>query len=107
METLIVLSFQSGITLVFFGIMFLFVAAWYIVEIGKRNAKNATIYEKDYETISTEIDNLKVDKLNYDYLLKHLMILGQLKYKNKEMTSVLTVKFFRKFKDEAKKRIAS
>ncbi len=82
----------------------LFVCGWIICEVGKRNAERAKEYETKYKRTEDIIDNYEVCDANYDWLMSLLEHLGQLDYKDKERTEVLTMRFFRKYETIAKER---
>ena len=86
-------------------IVFLIAAAYVIARIGVRNAKLAAEYEQKYDRIKYLIYEVQVCQANYDWILKLLENLGQLPYKNRERTQLLTVEFFKKYQSIAKKQI--
>lgn len=89
---------MTALILFLFFLAALFVIAWIIVETGKRNAESAKEYDAKYLRIESIIDNYQVCEANYDWIMSLLKHLGQLPYKDKERTSVLTTKFFRAMK---------
>lgn len=92
-----------GVTLIciLLFIMTIVVFAWVIWEWGKYNAREHNEYERKYARIQKLINECQVCQKNYDWILLLLQHLGKLKYKNKEKTSVLTIEFFRKYKELA------
>jgi hypothetical protein len=58
-----------------------------------------------YLWLKDRIENYELHRDNYGFLKTKLIELGQLKYKDKERTSVLTVQFFRRFERFAKDEI--
>jgi hypothetical protein len=76
---------------------------WLIWKKGNQNAINAREYNRRYILTDTLIDNFEVNKFNYDYILRLLEGLGQMKYKDKNRTIKLTNKFWAKFEPEASK----
>ena len=94
----------TTIYLVILFFMIITVACYFIWEEGKRNAKNAADYDKFYSQIYVIIETHEVCEMNYKWIMRLLTRLGKMKYRNKEKTSVLTMRFFRKYQDIAKKR---
>ena len=82
-----------------------FCIAWYIAEYGKKQAKRYQEYELLYDRITFIIQEYDITEQTYDYLMKLLERLGQMKYKDKEKTSVLTIKFLTKYKEIREKRL--
>jgi len=78
--------------------MALFVGAWFIVEIGQQNIANELEYNDAYAQIDFLINDRKVNDHNYKVIMNRLMDLSRMKYKNREKTEVITLKFMRKFK---------
>lgn len=76
--------------------MAIFVAAWLIVEVGKRNAEKAKVYELLYDLIQEYLMKPVTDS-NYDIITSWIQLLGQLKYKDMERTEVLSCEFWRKY----------
>ena len=95
----------TTIYLVILFFMTICVILWLIWENGKINAKNAADYDKFYSQIYVIIETHEVCEMNYKYIMRLLTRLGKMKYRNKEKTSVLTMRFFRKYQDIAKKRV--
>ena len=83
----------------------LIIAAWIIVEIGKCNTENYNDYELQYEKIKNLINDCDINEITFKYILKRLKLLSQMKHKNSEKTTILTVEFFQRFKAEAKKQV--
>jgi len=81
--------------------------AYLIAKRGAINAKRYNEYTKKYNRINDIIDDKKrsVCDQNYDWILRLLENLGKCKYKDKKSTEDLTMKFFRKYEDIAKKRV--
>jgi hypothetical protein len=69
---------------------------------GKKSAEREREYEKLYLCIEAYIETYEINEWNYKTILNELVNLGQLRYKDREKTSVLTTKFFRKYRDIAK-----
>ena len=95
----------SGAVCTILLIMAYFCIAWYISEYGKNQARQYQEYEHLYSRITYVIDEYDITEQTYDYLMKLLERLGQMKYKDKEKTSVLTVKFFVKYSEIRLKRL--
>jgi hypothetical protein len=76
-----------------------------IVCYGKQKAVEKFEYDMFYVWLKDCIENYEVHKINYVFLKMKLTELGQLKYKDKELTSILTVQFFRRFESFAKDEI--
>jgi hypothetical protein len=73
----------------------LFLIAWWIIEYGKKTVTEAQEYEKQFVYCDDLIEFRDKTKENYDLIENELLKLGQMKYKDKERTSVLTCKFWR------------
>lgn len=92
-------------------LFWLFIFALILFGIGKlvvNWGKRELAREQEYDKLHDEItDDLKRDVTshNYNTIFDKLKKLGQLKWKDKERTSVLTVNFFRKHKEESMKRV--
>lgn len=72
--------------------MAIFIAAWIVNEVGKRNAIRAKMYNRLYDLIKKDL--LKpVNDHNYDVIMYRLDMLGQLRHKDKERTHVLSCEF--------------
>lgn len=87
--------------------MAIFIAARIVVEIGKKNARNAGVYERMYNSIDLSIQTYEVNASNYEAIKERLKCLAGLTYKNKEMTEVLTANFNKRFNKSTLKRMAS
>ena len=81
--------------LVLFGL--LIAGAYLVAKIGHRNAMMAKEYEKKYLMIKDIVYDSYVCEQNYEWIMKLLVNLGQLKYKNREMTEVLYDEFVKKY----------
>lgn len=93
------------ICVAFAGIFFLI--GYWIVHAGKRAAQRENEYEQLYSEITKMIDCklAAINEANYDFIIDELIKLGKLKHKDKEKTSVLTVKFFRKYETIARQKV--
>lgn len=76
----------------------------YLWNYGKKQAVNASVYERMYESIELSIEHYEINCSNYDAILERLQCLGQLPYKNPEMTAILTIKFFVKYEQFTEKK---
>ena len=86
-------------------IVFLIAAAYLIAKIGARNARLHDEYMRCYEKIQKVLD-YEICDANYDWIMRLLERLAKCKYKNREMTEVLTMQFFRQYKEIAEKRVS-
>jgi len=84
----------------FMLLVLLCIGYWYVDKWHARILCQAKEYERKYNTIANCIDCMPVNSQNYDTILRMLASLGQLKYKNKEKTVVLTNKFWIRFQSE-------
>ena len=87
-----------GIIIFFAAIITVF---WLLWKVGNQNAVNANEYDRRYILIDVLIEKFNVNRLNYDYLLKMLDGLRELKYKDTARTIKLIDKFNAKFEPEA------
>ena len=76
------------------GIYMLF---WMIKQYGKRDMANEKQYEMDYYIIKTRIDNLPVNKFNFESIDLRLSNLKRLPFKNPEKTEILVNSFYQKY----------
>ena len=104
METLQDYNWSITIGLVLLVIGVIIAGAYFIVWYGKLQAKLASEYMRCYEKIQ-RVMTYEVCEQNYDWLMRLIERLGQCKYKNREMTEVVTMQFFRQYEDIAKKRV--
>ena len=86
-------------------IVFLIAAAYLIAKIGARNARLYDEYMRCYEKIQ-KVMTYEVCEQNYQWIMRLLNDLRQCKYKNKEMTTVLTMNFFKQYQEVLKTRIS-
>jgi len=91
----------SIITLAVFAGMILFVATWYYQEFAKRQSISEANYEKQYFAIQNYIQDWPVSPESYNAIFAELKRLGNMRYKNKEKTRVLTEQFLRKYTIES------
>lgn len=66
---------------------------------------NENLYNMKYLWLKNIVHSYARHRDNYNYLKTQLMQLGQMKYKDHERTSVLTVEFFRRFERFAKDEV--
>lgn len=85
-------------TAILIGLFFaaIFIAAWLVYEIGRRNAERVNQYNLLYEMIQQHL-MMPVTESNYDAITLFLEYLGQLKHKDRERTEVLSCEFWRKY----------
>ena len=93
-----VISFQTTITCILFFCLFLFLAAWVVVEIGKRNMKRAKDYEVFYKKVWNIVHNWELNDCTYRIGKQSIDRLRDMKYKNPEQTDVLEIEFLTRFK---------
>jgi hypothetical protein len=62
-----------------------------------RVKENRHYYEDYYDWLKDRVYTYEINEYNYKYLKKQLMFLGQMQYRDREKTSVLTVEFFKRF----------
>lgn len=87
-------------TTIFFIVIFimsLFIFAWMVTEIGKRNIANEKEYEADYRVFKYLLNTWEPTKENYDKLKLRLDNLKRLRWKNEEKTDVLIKEFCDKY----------
>jgi hypothetical protein len=84
--------------------MFLFCAAYLIVEYGKNQAAQNDEYVKKYQTIAKIIRNYEVCEVNYFWIEKLFDNLSLCKCRNPEMTEVLYNEFRDKYKSVTEKQ---
>ena len=99
-------SLILGMLIIAFFIAVLFILAKIIVDVGIRNAKRASVYEKIYKNIDSLIDTHMICESNYDWIMSLIDYLLALKYKDKKRSTDLTMKFLNKYKAIAEKRAA-
>jgi len=105
MEAIQNYNWSITIGLVLLLIAIIIGGAYFVVWYGKLQAKLANEYQMCYDKIHRVLEYEVCDQ-NYDWLLRLLTRLGQCKYKNREMTEVLTMEFFRKYEKIAKERVS-
>ena len=87
---------MATLILIVLFFMAIFVAAWIVWEIGKRNAEKAKQYSRVYELIQGLLC-MPVTDSNYDLITGWIELLGQLKHKDRERTEVLSCEFWCKY----------
>src|SRR4030042_4376448 len=102
---MVLIKTMTGLFIFVLFLMLLAIIAWLIVEYGKHNLYLEQEYERRYKYTKNAVDYLEVNKSNYDYIMRLLITLGQLKWKDREKTEVLTMTFFRKYEEITKKLI--
>ena len=63
------------------------------------------MYNRKYLWLKDIIYSYELHKDNYNFIKTQLIKLGQMEYKNREKTSVLTCEFFRRFARYAKDEV--
>ncbi len=95
------LSFKSTLIVILIFLILGGILIWMFVSWGrefKRNFKQEKLeYDMFYLWLKTCIEKYELHRDNYSFLKTKLIELGQLKHKDKERTSFLTVQFFRRF----------
>jgi hypothetical protein len=91
------LSLESILIIAVFAGMVLFVATWYYQEARLSKSISERAYEMQYKAIQGYIDHWPVTPESYNAILAELKRLGNMKYKNREKTEVLTTQFLRKY----------
>ena len=104
METIQDYNWNITIGLVLLVIGVIIAGVYFIAWYGKQQAKLASEYMRYYEKIQ-RVMTYEVCEANYDWLMRLIERLGQCKYKNREMTEVITMEFFRQYKEIAEKRV--
>ena len=87
-------------------LMILWIIIWSVSALLKSRKDEIKAYESRYLRIQYFLDNCSVTSENYDICMGMLTRLGDMRYKNKEKTIVLSNHFFIKFKEERMKRIS-
>jgi hypothetical protein len=85
--------------------VFLLTVYWIYAEMKAEKIYKKNEYELTYKTIQHFVNFSSASAENYDTGMNMLEHLGQLPYKNKEKTIVLTNQFFIKFQCERIKRL--
>lgn len=98
-------SILTGLFWFMILIIILCIVAYYIVYYGNRQLKRELEYEEFYKKIACNIETWPVGSIYYNLIIRQLEKLGQMKFKNKEKTIVLTNRFWEKFAVERMKRI--
>jgi heme/copper-type cytochrome/quinol oxidase subunit 2 len=95
------MSFKSTLIVILIFLIFFGILIWMLVSWGKKfkHQKDTEKFEYDmfYLWLKACIEKYELHRDNYSFLKTKLIELGQLKHKDKERTSVLTVQFFRRF----------
>ena len=101
----------TGIICIILFLMLLFVMAWYLWEIGKKNAKKARVEEMQYKAfysyVQIMLQKWEVNEKSYCVILKFIERIKNMGYKNPEKTEVLENEFLEKYKsikDEIRSR---
>ena len=94
---------MTTIILVLLFVAAVIIMAWLIARVGRKNLVDALDYDMRYLWLKDRVDTYSVNEYNYKYLKDQLLKLGQMQYKNREKTSVLTTTFFKRFLEIAEK----
>ena len=97
MKTLLALKIFGTLCIVLLFFASLFIAAWVIVEIGKRNAERTRQYDDLYAKIKAALEWTPAEGSYYS-IFKMFSDLQKLEYKNPEMTGVLKNEYYIKYK---------
>ena len=73
METLLILNFKASLQIVLLFFAVLFIIAWVIVEVGKRNIASIKKYERIYKKIQRNIASIK----KYERIYKKIQLILQ------------------------------
>lgn len=91
--------------------MAVFLFLYWLWKYGKRklaeDKENEEEYQRHYIGCAFDIGSLEINSVNYDFIMHELQKLGQLKFKDKERTCMLTMGFLIKFKTEVDKRLTA
>jgi hypothetical protein len=95
------LSFKSTLIVILIFLIFFGFLIWMLVSWGREFKRKLEAEQLEYDMfylwLKSCIENYSIHRDNYSFLKTKLIELGQLKYKDKERTSVLIVQFFRRF----------
>ena len=80
--------------------MIVLIIGWISVEWREEAERNRLDYERNYDVITQLLNDLPVNRENYDRLFGLLGQLGSMKYDNIEKTSVLIYRFKTKYANE-------
>lgn len=81
--------------------MGMFLITWYYQEWSKKQYLSERAYNKQYVTIQIYIRDWPVNARSYSAIFAELKRLGNMRYKNKEKTRVLTERFLREYTEES------
>lgn len=81
--------------------MGMFIITWYYQEWARKQYLSERAYNKQYVTIQVYIRDWPVKVESYNAIFAELKRLGNMRYKNKEKTMVLTESFLRKYTEES------
>ena len=97
-------NWSITVCLIILGVIVLIGSAYFIVWYGKEQTRLYNEYMRYYEKIQ-RVMTYEVCEANYQWIMRLLNDLGQCKYKNKEMTTVLTMNFFKQYQEVLKTRV--
>jgi hypothetical protein len=81
--------------------MGMFLIVWYYQEWSRKQSLSEIKYGKRYMDIQRYIDDWPVNVRSFNAIFAELKRLGNMRYKNKEKTRVLTETFLRKYTEES------
>jgi len=93
----------TGIAGIIGILIMVFLFLWWWFELGSRWAKQEQEYEQKRSRIVGYLETWEVNAENYKILKDEIRDLGELKWKDREKTTVIASAFFMKYRTEAKK----
>jgi len=78
----------------------MFIVYWLLAEWGQKCLRQANEYEEYHNKLKGDIYEFSINKPNYNILMSRLVVLSNMKWKDKEKTSVLLMEFLDRFKTE-------
>ncbi|MFA5727467.1 MAG: hypothetical protein WC886_07500 [Saccharofermentanaceae bacterium] len=81
--------------------MGMFIITWYYQEWSRKQSISEANYENRYSAIQRYVDDWPVNVRSFNAIFAELKRLGNMRYKNKEKTEVLTKQFLRKYTEES------
>ena len=81
--------------------MGMFIIVWYYQEWTRKQSLSEIAYHRQYRTIQRYIEDWPVNVRSFNAIFAELKRLGNMRYKNKEKTEVLTKQFLRKYTEES------
>lgn len=99
-------SWSITIGLIFITLIIIIYGAYYIANRGRKNVIESNEYDKKYSAIQRIIRRYQVCEVNYYWIEKLFVNLGQCKYKNPEKTEILYNEFRDRYKSVTEKLIS-